>query len=156
MNGYLLLKSLHILAVVIFLGNITTGVFWKAHADRTGDPAIIAHTMHGIIRSDRWFTIPGVLLIILFGVWNAMNAGLPIWGTPWIRWSVILFGISGFSFAFIGPLQEKLYRVALAATDGTWDKARYDQLSRAWAFWGVVGLVTPLAALFVMVLKPGG
>jgi len=60
---YLLLKAVHVLAVVLFLGNIVTGIFWKAHGDRTGDPRIMAHTLDGIIRSDRWFTIPGVVLI---------------------------------------------------------------------------------------------
>ena len=34
---YLLLKALHVLSVVLFLGNIITGVFWKMHADRSGD-----------------------------------------------------------------------------------------------------------------------
>jgi uncharacterized membrane protein len=152
MNGYLLLKSLHILAVVLFLGNIITGVFWKAHADRSGDPRLMAHTMEGIIRSDRYFTVPGVFLIITFGVWNAINAGLPIWGTPWIRWGIILFAISGFSFAFIAPLQKKIWE---AAKGEPFDRGRYDALSNRWAFWGVLGLVTPLAALFLMVLKPG-
>jgi uncharacterized membrane protein len=80
---YLTLKTLHILAVVLFLGNIITGVFWKAHADRTGDPRIMAHTLDGIIRSDRWFTIPGVLLIIAFGMGAAIMARLPILRTAW-------------------------------------------------------------------------
>ena len=48
---YLAMKVLHVLAVVLFLGNIITGVFWKAHGDRTGDPRIIAHTLEGIIRA---------------------------------------------------------------------------------------------------------
>ena len=33
---YLVLKSLHVLSVVLFLGNIITGVFWKFHGDRVG------------------------------------------------------------------------------------------------------------------------
>jgi len=36
MTQYYVLKSLHILSVVLFLGNITTGVFWKFHGDRIG------------------------------------------------------------------------------------------------------------------------
>src|SRR3972149_3295805 len=65
---YLAMKALPVLAVVLFLGNIITGLFWKAHGDRTADPRIISHTLQGIIRSDRWFTVPGLLLIIAFGV----------------------------------------------------------------------------------------
>ena len=55
-----LLKSLHIVSVVLFLGNIITGVFWKLHADRTGDLRARAQALDGIIASDRWFTVPGV------------------------------------------------------------------------------------------------
>ena len=58
---YLFLKVLHVLAVVAFLGNITTGLFWHRHAARTRDPKLLAHAMDGIIRSDRIFTIPGVV-----------------------------------------------------------------------------------------------
>ena len=32
--AYLLFKLLHIVAVVLFLGNVTTGVFWVRHAAR--------------------------------------------------------------------------------------------------------------------------
>lgn len=34
---YHILKLIHVAAVIIFLGNIITGLFWKAHADRTKD-----------------------------------------------------------------------------------------------------------------------
>jgi uncharacterized membrane protein len=53
---YLGLKLFHIAAVILFLGNIITGLYWKAHADRTRNPQVIAHTFEGIICSDRWFT----------------------------------------------------------------------------------------------------
>jgi uncharacterized membrane protein len=154
---YLALKTLHILAVVLFLGNIITGVFWKAHGDRTGDPRIMAHTLGGIIRSDRWFTIPGVILIILFGLWGAVYSGLPILGTSWIRHSLILFAISGLAFMVqVAPLQRRLQALALeGAAGGNWDPVAYRRLSRRWEFWGAVAVLTPLAALVLMVFKPG-
>src|SRR2546430_392097 len=96
---YQILKLIHVAAVIIFLGNIITGLFWKAHADRTKDIRIIAHTMHGIIRSDRWFTIPGVIVITLAGVLAAIQAGLPILRTGWIFWSLVAFSVSGIVFA---------------------------------------------------------
>ncbi len=34
---YALLKSVHIIAVVILLGNVTITAFWKMLADRTGN-----------------------------------------------------------------------------------------------------------------------
>lgn len=153
---FLILKTLHVLAVVIFLGNIITGLFWKAHGDRSGDPRIIAHTIDGIIRSDRWFTLPGVFAIIVFGLAAAMRAHLPIMGTPWIWQSLILFSVSGLAFVFqVAPLQVQLRTLATQAADGgTWDAGRYRALSRRWELWGLLAVLTPLAALVLMVIKP--
>jgi uncharacterized membrane protein len=154
---YLALKTLHVLAVVLFLGNIVTGLFWKAHGDRTGDPRIIAHTLEGIIRSDRWFTLPGVVFILVFGVAAAAQAGLPILGTGWIWQSIVLFSVSGLAFMLqIAPLQRRLLALAAAGAGSQgWDATAYRRLSRRWEFWGVVAILTPLAALALMVYKPG-
>ena len=153
---YLAMKTLHVLAVVLFLGNIITGLFWKAHGDRTADPRIISHTLQGIIRSDRWFTVPGVLLIIAFGVAAAVIGRLPLLGTGWIRYSVILFGVSGLAFMLqVAPLQRRLLALALVGVGGEpWDEAAYRRLSRRWEFWGAVAILTPLTALVLMVHKP--
>ena len=154
---YLAMKTLHVLAVVLFLGNIITGIFWKAHGDRTADPRIIAHTLEGIIRSDRWFTIPGVVLILGFGVAAAIIGGLPILGTGWIWQSIALFTVSGLAFMLqVAPLQRRLQDLASAGLGGgSWDQASYHRLSRRWEFWGLVATLTPLAALVLMVYKPG-
>ena len=154
---YLAMKTLHVLAVVLFLGNIITGLFWKAHGDRTADPRIIAHTIEGIIRSDRWFTIPGVVLIVGFGVAAAVIGRLPILGTGWIWQSIALFTVSGLAFMLqVAPLQRRLQALASAGVGGEpWDEVAYRRLSRRWEFWGVVAIVTPLAAMVLMVYKPG-
>lgn len=153
---YLWLKLLHLAAVVAFLGNITTGLFWKLHADRTRDPRIIAHTFDGIIRSDRWFTIPGVVTILVGGIGVAIVGGISLLGTGWIVWSIVLFTISGLVFVIrVAPLQTQLRALAQAgAEQGTFDWARYNRLARVWELWGAVALVTPVAALVLMVLKP--
>ncbi len=153
---YLWLKLLHLVAVVAFLGNITTGLFWKLHADRTRDPRIIAHTFDGIIRSDRWFTIPGVVLILAGGIGAAIVGGVPLLGTGWILWSIVLFTISGLAFVLrVAPLQTQLRALAQAgAEQGSLDWARYHRLARTWELWGAVALLTPVAALVLMVLKP--
>ncbi len=151
------MKTLHVLAVVLFLGNIITGLFWKAHGDRSADPRIIAHTLEGIMRSDRWFTLPGVVLIVAFGTAAAVLGRLPILGTGWIWQSILLFSISGLAFMLrVAPLQRRLWAVASAGiSGGGWDEEAYRRLSRRWEFWGLVAIVTPLAALGLMVYKPG-
>ena len=153
---YLLLKTLHITAVVMFLGNISTGIFWKEHADRTRDARLIAHAIAGIIHSDRLFTIPGVILIVVGGVGTAMLGGYPLLRTGWILWSIGLFSLSGAAFGmWVAPLQRKMRDLMRAgAESGNPDWAAYQRLSRTWAFWGAVALLAPAAAMVVMILKP--
>jgi uncharacterized membrane protein len=153
---YLFLKLLHIASVVAFLGNITTGLFWHAHAVRTRDPRILHHAMDGIIRSDRWFTLPGVLLIIVTGVLTAMKGGYPLLGTTWIAWSLALFTVSGIIYGVkLAPLQVKLRALAREGlVGGTFDHAKYASLTHQWDAWGLASFLTPLAAMVLMVLKP--
>jgi len=150
------LKLLHVVGVVLFLGNVTTGLFWHAHAARTRDPRLLAHAMDGIIRSDRLFTVPGVLVIVGSGLWTAIEGGYPILHTGWIAWSLVLFSVSGVAFMFrVAPLQRELRALSSAASapgDLDWD--RYRRLATAWEAWGALALLTPVAALFLMVLKP--
>ncbi len=152
---YVILKAVHVFAVVIFLGNITVGVFWKAFADRTNDPRIIAFTIRGIMGADRWFTIPGVVLLALAGVATALIGGLPILGTGWILWPLVLFLISGLAFGPLARAQRKMAALAQAAVDGgTFDREGYAGLSQSWNVAGMIALVAPVLALIVMVTKP--
>lgn len=56
---YVILKTLHIVAVTVFLGHIFTGLSWKRPGDRTADPRLKAHAFECIVRSKRAFTAPG-------------------------------------------------------------------------------------------------
>ena len=149
-------KLVHLFAVVIFLGNIITGLFWHLHAAQTRDPRILAHTMAGIIRADRWFTMPGVIVIIIAGFGGAGMRGFPVLGTDWILWTIILFSISGIAFmARVAPLQRQLLKLATQGIGSDrFDYDGYHRLARSWEFWGAVALVTPLAGMVLMVLKP--
>ena len=78
---YFILVLIHVIAVIIFLGNITIGLFWKMFAEKTKVPEKIAFAFKGIIKADRYFTMPGVIVITLFGIGAAMHGGFPILGT---------------------------------------------------------------------------
>jgi uncharacterized membrane protein len=152
---YLALKSFHVLGVVLFLGNIITGVFWKRHADRSGSLEVRARVLAGIIASDRLFTLPAVALIIGTGVANSLMAHLPILGTPWIAAGLALFLLSGMVFSMrVGPLQKKLLANVEAGISGRWDPRAYETLSRRWLFWGWLATAAPLLVVFLMVFKP--
>jgi uncharacterized membrane protein len=153
---YLLIKLLHIAAVIAFIGNIATGLFWHTHAARTRDPKLLAHTMEGVIRSDRLFTVPGVVVIIVTGVAAAIYGNLPILRTGWILWTLIFFIVSGLIFMIrVTPLQRQLHALAVAGVhSGSFEYAQYHALAVRWEIWGAAALLTPLAGLALMVLKP--
>jgi uncharacterized membrane protein len=146
---YLIFKALHVFAVIAFLGNITVGLFWKNFADRTKDPAIMAHTIDGIIRADRIFTIPGVVFILIGGIGAAVVGSIPILSTGWLLWSIVLFVISGLAF---GPLA-RAQRGMLTAVKAN-DMPLYHRLSRHWDIYGSIALIAPLIAVALMILKP--
>jgi uncharacterized membrane protein len=151
---YAALKVIHIIAVILYMGNIITGLFWKAHADRTRDVKFIAHTMDGLIRADHWFTIPGVIVITAAGIFAAIQAGLPLLRTGWILWSIIAFSASGIAFAWqVAPLQKELLAMTRAAGDGELDWALYRSRSLRWELWGLFATVAPAIAVVLMVLK---
>ena len=152
---YLTLKLLHIFGVVMFLGNIITAVLWKSLADRSNDARVIAYAMEGIIAADRYFTVPGVGLILVTGISLVITSGYSFLGTTWVWQSLVLFAISGIVFmGFLAPLQRRLRDVAVQGGRGGFDRVTYQRLSRQWAIWGSLATLAPLAALGLMVLKP--
>jgi len=152
--GYALLKLIHLLAVVIFLGNIITGLFWMRIAVKTRDLKIVHFTMKGIIAADRYFTIPGVVFIVAGGILAAILGHHPLLHTGWILWSIIMISISGLAFGFkVAPLQKKIYHLTLNKEASGFDWKNFDKVYLAWDIWGLIATLTPLAALGMMTLK---
>ena len=153
MNIYLLLKLLHITAVIIFLGNIFTGLFWMKLANRTNNLSLISFAIKGIITSDKWFTIPGVIVITAGGFAGAIYGGIPLLKTGWIFWPIVLFTLSGIVFAIkVATLQKKIYKTTLSGeTDFNGDQ--YHSYLKQWEAWGFIALITPIAAMVMMILK---
>jgi uncharacterized membrane protein len=132
------------------------GLFWHRHAWSTREPSLLSHTLSGIIRSDRLFTIPSVIAIVATGIAAAIVGRLPILGTGWILWTIVLFAISGAIFAIrVAPLQRELLAMTNAASGrASFDHAGYARLAARWEAWGAVALIAPVVGLALMVLKP--
>jgi len=146
---YLILKLVHVAGVVLFLGNITVGIFWKSFADRTRNPVLMASTMDGIVKADQIFTVPGALILLGGGLGTALVGGIPILSTGWLLWGLIAFILSGLAFIPLGLTQRKLAAEAHAG-----DLREYDRLSGRWNFWGLIALGFPILAFVLMILKP--
>jgi uncharacterized membrane protein len=146
-------KFIHVLSVIIFLGNITIGVFWKQFAEKKKDPKEIAFTFQGIIKADRVFTMPSILGILVGGFGAAGIGYLPILETGWIMWSFILLIISGAVFmSKVVPVQKKIFALASDEAKFTWDE--YNRLVKDWNLWGTVATISPYIAVVLMIFKP--
>jgi len=145
--NYLIWKLIHVASVIIFLGNIITGLFWAVRANKTHDFKLIASTFQGIMQSDRYFTLPGIVA--------AIHGRIPILGTGWILWPIILFSISGIIFSvYVTPLQKKIANYALNTVDSESSWNTYEKMYKQWEVWGFSATVTPVAAMVIMILKP--
>jgi len=152
---YTYFKLIHVIAVMIFLGNIITGLFWMRIAVKTKDLKIINFTMKGIRAADRYFTIPGVIVITAGGFLAAIYGHLPLLRTGWIFWSRIMFSISGLAFGFkVAPLQKKIYHLTLEEKiSKDFDWPNFHKAYVQWEIWGFIALLTPLLAFGMMILK---
>ncbi len=152
MNFYLLFKVVHLLAVVAFMGNIVTGLFWMKWAYKSNNTGYMLHTVSGIIASDRLFTVPGVIIITAGGIAAAVNGGLSLLGTGWIFWSLILFSLSGLFFMVkVAPLQKRMKQHL--EPGNKYQPKTFEIIMKQWEFWGALALITPLIAFFLMILK---
>ncbi len=124
-------------------------------AVKTKDLRIINFTITGIITADRYFTIPGVIIITTFGILAAVYGHFPLLRTGWILWSIILFSISGLAFGFkVAPLQKIILNLTLNnenTSDFDWHYFQKKYIE--WEVWGFIALITPLAAFVMMILK---
>lgn len=153
MSIYLIWKLLHLLAAVIFLGNITIGIFWKLQADKSKDRLKIADTFRNLIKADRILTMPSVTLLIFFGIATAMQGDYPLIETTWIFLSILMVIISAFVFmSKVTPVQKKI--LALCSNEQKFNWTEYESLSKQWNIWGSIATITPYIAVVVMVLKP--
>lgn len=154
-DGYDILKALHVLGVVILIGNVTITAFWKVFSDMTRDPRIIAHAQRGVTVADFIFTLAGIALVLIGGYGAALLRDVPLFTPGWLVWGQLLFAASGLIWlGILVPLQVRQARAARLFAGGGEIPAAYWRDARLWLVWGVVATVPLVAAMYVMILKP--
>lgn len=149
-----LIKFLHILGVVLFVGNIVVSAVWKVLADRTGDLAVIRYATRTVNLTDIFFTFGGIVILL-----GAGHAIAPEYGgvaaNRWILWSYILLIASGLIWALV-LLPVQIGQTRLLNKLGSQDSIpdRYWKLATLWAVAGTVASVLPVIAIYLMVAKP--
>jgi uncharacterized membrane protein len=154
-NTYLILKSLHVLGAIVFLGNIIVTGWWKVMADRTRDPGTVAFAQRQVTMTDFVFTAGGVIAVLLTGVGSAHLHRMDYWHVRWTAWGMYLFIASGVIWvAVLVPIQIKQARMAREFAAGRSIPGSYWRLGRLWMLFGTLATILPAINVFIMVFKP--
>lgn len=151
---YAALKTLHILGVVLLVGNVTVSAVWKVFADRSGDVRLVTFSQRLIAITDWSLTLGGILLIIGGGYGMLYVSGASPFDTSWLVYGQILFAGSGAIWlGVLVPAQIRLGREARKLSEPDGVTRAYRAGSRLWLFWGVVATIPLVAAIYIMTAK---
>lgn len=152
--AYDIFKLLHLLGVVLLLGNVTVTSIWKLYADATRDPAVIGFAQRLVTITDWFFTLWGILLLVGGGYGAAWVGGMDPLRDAWLLWAEGLFALAGAIWlCVLVPIQVRQARMARGfVVEGSVPQA-YFRLGRLWILWGVVATLPLVAATWVMLRK---
>lgn len=153
--AYSIFKIIHILGVVILVGNVTVTFIWKVRADLTRDPTVVAFAQRLVSWTDWAFTAGGALLIIVGGYGMTLVADLDPIDVGWLFRSQVWFYGIGLVWLFVlVPLQVVQARQARRfAVTGTIPES-YWRLCRYWNLVGIASTVPFVHVLWLMVVRP--
>ena len=144
----------HVVGVVLFLGNIVVTAAWKLLADRTRSPAVVAYAQRLVTITDFAFTAPGAALIAISGPILAEDLG-GVGGPGWLTLGFGLFIASGVIWAAgLIPIQIAQARMARRFRNEGAVPPGYWRLATLWAVFGAIATLLPLANLYLMIVKP--
>ena len=148
-------KFIHILGIIILVGNVTATAIWKFFADRSQDAKIVGFGQRLVTLTDWSLTAWGALLTMVGGYGAAVIGGLDLLADRWLVLGQGLFLLSGALWlGMLVPLQVRMARMARGLEPGDAIPDAYRRASRLWFLLGVATTVPLITAAWVMVSKP--
>lgn len=150
---YTILKTMHILSMVLLFGTGLGSAFYKKMADNSGNVAHIAVTNRHVVLADWIFTTPTVIFQPISGFWMVYLLDIPL-TTPWIAASLFLFLFAGACWLPVVWLQIRMQKIAEeAVANESALPARYWQMARWWFRLGVPAFTSMVLVVTLMVFK---
>jgi uncharacterized membrane protein len=151
--SYTVLKTLHILSMVLLFGTGLGSAFYKWMADRSGHVKHIAVTNRHVVLADWLFTTPTVIFQPISGLWMVTLLELPL-ATPWIALSIGLYILAGVCWLPVVWLQIRMRNLAADAAARQQPLPRvYWRLARWWFWLGVPAFTAMVLVVVLMVGK---
>lgn len=150
----LMLKTVHVIAVAVFIGAIVAALFWGSMARTRIRCEEIGLIFEGIHRSDALLIRSAVVGIVLTGIGMSWVARIPVWSIGWLLWPIVLIILVGvLANLRIGPLQSRLVRLCRQRPADDPPPAAFESVYRRWRSWTLLGLLLSLMAVVIMVAK---
>ncbi len=141
-------KILHIIGVVLFMGNMIVGPVWFMYAYFSKDKVLLKFAGKLLELTDLYLTVPGIALTVLNGLFLASVFG----GSkqqPWLFYSnLLLFAMWALSIPLIW-IQEKMYQsIDKEAASNT-----IRTLFIRWGILGTIVMIPPSVIFYLMIVK---
>lgn len=144
-------KLLHLIGMVLFLGNIASIMVWSGWMLRSPHRELVLAGATSVLRADRWLTWPGQTLLVITGIW--MLGPLPACELPpYLQWILRLFLLSLVLTVPMLRAQDQFLHAVDAKRHHVW----VDHHLRWSAIYGMAALLPVLAVLVLMVGKGAG
>lgn len=135
--------ALHVAGAAMLIGNALVMAVWLSLAGFAGSDQAKRRAARAVNLGDVWFTVPGVLLILLNGLAmiGERYGGVAAFTTvPWIGGGIVLLTVTGVVWATrLVPAQLALRRIA--GVDGPIEAARFRRTLVRWSVWGMVATI---------------
>lgn len=152
-DTYLWLKTIHLLGVVLFLGNIIVTGWWKYMADQTRNPQIIAFAQRQVTLTDFVFTAGGAAILLGAGMANVSIHHMG-YSAKWLSQGMLMFVLSGIIWvAILIPTQIKQAKMAREFAKTNQIPDNYWMLCTRWNVFGAMAVILPLINLYWMTFK---
>jgi uncharacterized membrane protein len=154
MNDYLLVKLLHILSATFLFGTGVGSAWYLLTASLGRDARTTAAVAKQVVIADWLFTATTAVIQPLSGWYMVQRLGLS-WSTPWIHWSLLLYGFAILCWLPVVALQMRMRTLAVeaAAQDAPLPPA-FTRCLLWWVALGFLAFFAFLAIFYLMVFKP--
>ena len=148
------LLFLHVIGACVLLGTGAGIAFFMVISNRSGDPALIAHTAGIVVLADTVFTATAAVLQPVTGYLLATRIGWPL-TEGWILAALGLYVFVGLFWLPVVWIQIRLRRLAVTARDaGAPLPPAYHRLYGIWFACGFPAFAAMLAIIWIMIVKP--
>nr|APZ78835.1 membrane protein [Stigmatella aurantiaca Sg a15] len=157
MSLLVLLRFVHLLAVVVFLGDIAVTAIWRLLADKTREPRVIVYALRLVLITDKYLLMPSSLVLATTGFLIAHLRNIPVWTIPAYAVGQVLFILSGVLWNLVlRPIQGRQLALAESLEASGANFEDYLLLTKKWFRWGILTMACAFGSLVLMVLAAAG